>query len=100
MADNRNTNNTHDNTAYKMQTQIKCIQINLQNSRVATNNLVKIIEEDGTDILCILEPYIIQNKVDGIQKIQNFRIRGRKKPGSYSSHQQTSRHFTNKTTVG
>jgi hypothetical protein len=68
MADNRNTNNTHYNTAYKMQTQIKCIQINLQHSMVATDNTVKINEVDGTDILCILEPYTIQNKVAGMPK--------------------------------
>jgi hypothetical protein len=29
---------------------------------------VKIIEEDGTDILCIQEPYTIQNKVVGVPK--------------------------------
>jgi len=85
MADNRNTNNTHYNTVYKMQTQIKCIQINLQHSRVATDNLVKIIEEGGTHILCILEPYTIQNKVVGIPK--NTKLSHQeKKPGSYSSH--------------
>jgi len=68
MADNRNTNTIHYNRTYKMQTQIKCIQINLQHSRVATDNLVKIIEKDGTDILCIQEPYTIRNKVVGITK--------------------------------
>jgi hypothetical protein len=48
---------------------------------------MKITEEDNTDILCIQEPYTIQNKIVGIpKKIQNFHIRGRKKPGSYSSN--------------
>jgi len=36
---------------YKTQTQIKCIQINLQHSKLATDNLLKIIEEDSTDTL-------------------------------------------------
>jgi hypothetical protein len=45
--------------------QIKFLQINLQHSRVATNNLIKIIYEDGTDVLCIQEPYIIRNKIAG-----------------------------------
>jgi len=53
---------------YKMQTQIKCIQINLQHSKLATDNLLKIVEEDSTDILCIQEPYTIQNKIIGLSK--------------------------------
>ena len=68
MADNRNTYTVFCNRTYKLQTQTKCIQINLQHSTVATDNLVKIIAEDGTDILCLQEPYIIQNKIDGIPK--------------------------------
>jgi hypothetical protein len=28
---------------------------------------MKIIEEDGTDVLCIQEPYVIHNKIAGIQ---------------------------------
>ena len=42
------------------------MQINLQHSRVATANLMQIIEEESIDIICIQEPYIIQNKVVGI----------------------------------
>ena len=52
----------------KMQTRLKCIQINLQHSRLATDNLLKITEEEGTDILCIQEPYIIRNKIAGLSK--------------------------------
>jgi hypothetical protein len=70
MADNynTNTNTTLYNRTYIPKTQIKCIQINLQHSRVATDNLMKIIAEDGTDILCIQEPYTIQNKTVGMPK--------------------------------
>jgi hypothetical protein len=35
---------------------------------VATDNLMKIIAEDSTEILCIQEPYTIQNKIFGIPK--------------------------------
>jgi len=36
-----------------MQTHLKCIQLNLQYSRLTTNNLWKIIEEENTDIIFI-----------------------------------------------
>ena len=66
MADFRNTNTVHCNRSNKMQTQIRCIKINLQHSRIETDNIMKITEEDSTDILCIQEPYIIQTKMAGI----------------------------------
>ena len=44
----------------------KCLQINLQNSRAATDNLAKIINKEGTDIVCIQEPHSIGNKVVGL----------------------------------
>jgi len=47
---------------------VKCIQINLQRSRIATANIMKTTEEDNTDILSIQEPYTIHNKVAGITK--------------------------------
>jgi exonuclease III len=40
----------------------------MKHSRVATNNLMKIIEEDRTDVICIQEPYIIHNKIAGIPR--------------------------------
>ena len=49
-------------------TLIKFLQINLQHSRAATNNLMKTTEEEGIDIICIQEPYVINNKVIGIPK--------------------------------
>ena len=45
---------------------LKCLQINLQHSRVATANLLKIMEEENTDIACIQEPYMVGNKIGGI----------------------------------
>jgi len=49
-----NTNTSHCNGMYS--TQIKFLQINLKHSRVATKNLMKIIDEDGIDVLRIQEP--------------------------------------------
>jgi hypothetical protein len=42
------------------------MQINLQHSRLATDNLLKILEEEDTDIICIQKPYNIGNKIGGI----------------------------------
>jgi exonuclease III len=44
------------------------MQINLQHSKVATTNLIQITEKEDTDILCIQEPYTIQNKLVRIPK--------------------------------
>jgi hypothetical protein len=51
-----------------MQTKLKCVQINLQHSGLATENLLKKIEEEGTDTLCIQEPYTIRNIIAGLSK--------------------------------
>ena len=48
--------------------QIKCIQVNLQHYKAATANLMKIIDEDKTDTICIQEPYTFRSKVAGILK--------------------------------
>jgi hypothetical protein len=40
----------------------------LQRSRLAADNLLKIIEEDSTDILCIQKPYTIHNKIVDLSK--------------------------------
>ena len=58
----KNTNITTNTT----QTDIKCLQINLQRSRAASANLTKIVTEDEIDIIFIQEPYTIQAKVIGI----------------------------------
>ena len=54
-------NNRPNNNATKKQ--IRCIQINLKHSRVATDTLLKQIEQDGIDVALIQEPYSISNKV-------------------------------------
>jgi endonuclease/exonuclease/phosphatase (EEP) superfamily protein YafD len=55
-------------TSDYIQPQIKCIQLNLKHSKAATANLLKIIEENKTDIVCIQEPYTFQSKAAGIPK--------------------------------
>jgi len=47
-------------------TYIKCLQINLQHSRAATANLIKIVTDDEIDIIFIQEPYTINDKIIGI----------------------------------
>jgi len=51
-----------------MQTHLKCIQLNLQHSRLVTDNLRKIIEEENIDIIFIQEPYTIRRKIAGLSK--------------------------------
>ena len=51
---------------------LQCLQLNTQHSRVATTNLVQIINEFNIDLLFIQEPYIINNKPAGIPK--NYKI--------------------------
>jgi len=69
----------------KLNTQLNCLQLNLQYSRLATDNLLKIIEEEGSDILCIQEPYTIGNKIVGIPRTYSLRVRGRKETGGQLS---------------
>lgn len=47
---------------------LKCIQVNLQHSRTATNNLIQILINQGIDIAFIQEPYTINNKLAIIPK--------------------------------
>jgi len=70
MAVNRNTNaySVTRNGKYNLHTNVKFLQLNLQHSRIATDNLTKLIAEHGTDILLIQEPYIIKNKTVGISR--------------------------------
>ena len=42
------------------------MQITLQHSRAATDNIMKLIEQDNMDIVFIQEPYLYQNRIAGI----------------------------------
>ena len=52
----------------KIQNQTRCLQINLQHSRSATFNLMKVIEKEEPDIIFVQEPYEYQNRPAGIDK--------------------------------
>ncbi len=50
----------------KPKTPIRCMQINLKHSRIATDNLMKLLEQEKTDVIFIQEPYLNKNKMSGI----------------------------------
>jgi len=52
----------------RMNINIDCLEINLIHSKAATYNLQKIMEEEGTDIVCIQETYTIGSKVMAIPR--------------------------------
>jgi hypothetical protein len=53
----------------RINTPIWCIQINLQHSRIATDNLMKLVEKEKTDMIFIQEPYLSKRKMTGITRI-------------------------------
>jgi exonuclease III len=44
------------------------MQINLQHSRIATDNLMKLVEKEKTDIIFIQEQYVSKRKMTGITR--------------------------------
>jgi len=56
----------------RRKTHIKCLQLNLQHSWVATANLTQIILHNNIDIAFVQEPYTLLNKVAGFLK--DFKI--------------------------
>ena len=82
MASNRNTytNTVTRNREDNPHTYIKFFQLNLHLSRVATDHLVKLIAEQGTDIILLQEPYTIQNKIVGIPKRHKIFTHGVSRP--------------------
>ena len=71
---NSNINISHSTRMHN--TLIKFLQLNLQHSRAATNNLIKTTEEEGIDIICIQEPYVINNRVIGIPRKYKILVHG------------------------
>jgi endonuclease/exonuclease/phosphatase (EEP) superfamily protein YafD len=55
-------------TQWKIQNQVRCFQINLQHSRSATYNMMKIIEKEEPDLIVVQESYENQNRLVGIEK--------------------------------
>ena len=71
MASAYNTNKGINNN---QQNSIRCMQINLQQSRVATDNLMNLIQQDHIDIVFVQEPYLFQNKTAGITRTHRIYI--------------------------
>jgi len=59
----KRTTQGHANT--KTQAPIRCMQINSQHSRIATDNLMKLSEQGKSDILFIQEPYLYKHRMAG-----------------------------------
>jgi ribonuclease HI len=55
-------------TQRKIQKQTLCLQINLQHSRAATYNMMKMMEKEEPDLILTQEIYEYQNKPTGIDK--------------------------------
>jgi len=47
---------------------LRCLQVNSQHKRAATNNLVRTMTDNQIDLAFIQEPYNIRNHLAGIPK--------------------------------
>jgi hypothetical protein len=56
-------------THWKNPNQIRCFQINLQHSRSATYNMMRVIEKEELDLIFVQEPYEYQNRPVGTEKM-------------------------------
>jgi len=63
---NHRERNIRNHAYNKTQSPIRCMQINLQHSRTATDNILNLSEQDKTDILFIQEPYLYNRRIAGI----------------------------------
>ena len=93
-------NTSHKNRTGDITNSLKCLQINLQHSRLATDNILKILEEENTDIACIQEPYMLGNKIGGIpHSLTVLTIGERKKPVATVINNK-NRYTTNNPIIG
>ena len=69
---------THNNlgTYRQKQKQIRCIQINLQHSRTAKDNLMKKIEIEKSDLLLIQKQHEYKNRLRGMSKLYRIYTAG------------------------
>jgi len=99
----KNENKTHDNIRNGLGSstkRLKCLQINVQHSRVATDNLVKIMEEEDKDIVSIQQPYNIGSTISWNPTHLHSTIgRRREEDSSYGNKQQKSRCNTYNTNI-
>ena len=62
----------NDNNYPSRNVKLKCLQVNLQHSRVAASNLTQIIIQYNIDVAFVQEPYTLRNSVAGFPK--SFKI--------------------------
>ena len=55
---------------------MRCLQVNLQHKRAATNNLVQMMSTNQIDLAFVQEPYIIRNNLAGIPKSLRTSVSG------------------------
>jgi len=62
-------NNNRRKIDNNQQTMIRCMQINRQHLRIATDNLMNLIEQKHTDILFVQEPYYFKTIQKELQEL-------------------------------
>lgn len=67
-----NPNNVSSNDIRNPRHPIKCLQVNLQHSRAATDNLMEYVVQHNIDIIFLQEPYCLNNNIVGIGR--NYRV--------------------------
>ena len=77
------------NSPGRLDTRIDCPQINLRHSKIATNNLQKIIDEERTDIMNTRTIHHWKQSHGTTTIIRGLRAGGRKETGSYNNKKQT-----------
>ena len=55
---------------------MRCLQVNLQHKRAATNNLVQMMSTNQIDLAFVQEPYIIRKNLAGIPKSLRTSVSG------------------------
>ena len=85
---NKKETNDYRNRLGESTKRLKCLQINLQHSRLATDNLLKIIEEEGTDSQYTRAIYHREHNSRYPPLINSNSDRGREAVGCHSNYQQ------------
>ena len=74
-----NANSSKTNNVTKEEHLIRILQLNMQHSRAATQNVNEIAIRNGIDILLLQEPYNFNNKICGLSKHMQIFSKGEKK---------------------
>ena len=79
-------NNSRRKIKNKQQIQIRCMQINVQHSRVGTDNLMNLIQQDNTFIVFVQEHTTKRNSRN-YKDTQDLHVRGRQESDSRNNYQ-------------